>query len=302
MNTSTPAPCGPAQQATYIPNPQNVRVGYGWRLLAAGEIQTADDQFLVDGKWHPNWYTSIGMEVGTGAPHRRRIEPEPGYLAVGEHEATSPDGHERYICIHDADGAAWKDVDWPRLPILGWINLDTRGVLVTRPAAKAAPSLDDQIAATKRHLADLEAKQKERDEVKVGDWVVVTFEGPMAELQKGRVYRIRSRSSHGDYLFEGQTECLGTWNVRKATPAEVKAHLAAQEVTVTVNGTHYRAGFSTGVVVFGCAKIDNRLIRAAHELTQMGERLGNRTAGSVKIGAGEFTHEVLAKLVKQLKD
>lgn len=313
-STQTSVPegyCAAAQQGTYIPNPSKIRVGYGYRLLAQGERERKSDDFLCDGIWTPHVEWSEGVPVGPcHVPHRRKIEPEPGYEAVPENE--QPGTGARFMRFHCWWMSKWNDTT-SMCPPSKWGNRDYDGLLVTRPIRKT-DTLDAQIVRAREHLAALEQERKECDEIKVGDWVVFMYDGrdtihkTTAAHQNGIFHSawgslcfvldpppdmggLQSSSAHRIYL-------------RKATPAEIAAHLAAHEVRV--NG--YAAVFYPRYVQFGCARIDNRLIRSAYAFVRTarggmsyGNR-GNRTGDSVKIGAGVFDHDTLAKLVKQLKD
>ncbi len=62
------------------------------------------------------------------------------------------------------------------------------------------------------------------------------------------------------------------------------------------NGTSYTAASEGDFWVFGCAKIDKSLIRAAYELLNKSVA-GNRSATKVTIGAADFDKETLKALV-----
>ena len=64
------------------------------------------------------------------------------------------------------------------------------------------------------------------------------------------------------------------------------------------SGASYTAVNEGDFWVFGCAKIDKSLIRAAHELLEKNVA-GNRTASKVTIGAADFDKETLKRLVEQ---
>ena len=126
---------------------------------------------------------------------------------------------------------------------------------------------------------------------------------------EGNVYAERppscsltSQLSVAYQLNNARAEVVRLEKVVKQQEAE-EAAAKARQVTVTVDGQAYTAEYHPGYVQFGCAKIDNRLIRVAYELFTQGEvvrGLGNRHIEAVRIGRGEFTRDQLVVMVPQL--
>lgn len=154
-----------------------------------------------------------------------------------------------------------------------------------------------RLATPEERTAYYLGETKER-EIKVGDWVIGKRhdEVLMYPFVPSEVRNIGSGYCH----FERHGALL-TSSLRHATPAEIAAHLG---VSITVNGTTYKAEYHKGYVQFGCAKIDNRDISWCHYAFH-GYHSGpnpdaNRKIVSINIGAGVFTKDILDKLVPNL--
>ena len=77
---------------------------------------------------------------------------------------------------------------------------------------------------------------------------------------------------------------------------------AEKIVKITTSFGKYSSCYTKGKVLFGCAHIDNHIIREAFALTRCPMILGNRKVESVTIGLGVFTAEDLSKLTANLID
>lgn len=172
-------------------------------------------------------------------------------------------------------------------------------------------SLDADLQAARKKVAELESALKQRDKIKVGDYIVARSGVAWTQgVKAGDVAKVIGEYTL-DYSIYWRTDCAEPntmcWrkdSVYKATPAEVDAHLKAlaSDVRITVEGVTYRAEYLKGYVQFGCAKIDNHILLASSTLMhdRNGCGNGNRALTSVKIGKGDFTIDVLAKLVANL--
>lgn len=100
---------------------------------------------------------------------------------------------------------------------------------------------------------------------------------------------------------------------RKATVAEVDKHLKdiennkikENQVFITVDGGEYFSEYKKGYVQFGCAKIDNLIIRNCFLIftkTNNSMISGNRAIESIQIGKGSFTFAMIEKMYKNLID
>jgi len=175
--------------------------------------------------------------------------------------------------------------------------------------------LESELAATEKRLNELKERIRQKDEIKAGDWVVVK-EGKDGELVVGFIDKVLTL----DKTYLSLENSCGFWFInrfRKATPAEIEGHLKKLEkekeekekkesknVEVTVDGVVYRTEYKRGHVQFGCAKISNRVIRAANDLcfpsNPVPERY--RKVEAVQIGRGLFTREQLGRLAINLVD
>lgn len=181
--------------------------------------------------------------------------------------------------------------------------------------------LTTQVASLK---AELDRLRDAHRPIQAGDWVVcINGSPPLGGCDKtpvvlNHLYQVeRVRGSTG-YDLVGLPDDTHVWNpmrFRRATPTEVEEHqtkvateLASKQVTITVDGVDYVSDYRGGAVLFGCAKINNNLIRRAHELLQHapqmpvaeGDSWGNRNIEGVLIGKGLFLKADLAKLVSNL--
>lgn len=68
--------------------------------------------------------------------------------------------------------------------------------------------------------------------------------------------------------------------------------------SVIVAGVSYTAKFDKGCVRFGCATIENKLLRKAYELCQHSTTCAFTGVTHVKFGKGEFTKPLLEKIIK----
>ena len=251
-------------------HPDTKRVPANWFVLPVSAILREEDQFHDGDRWTETNYP--GTRAGRQSyPYIRPISADPGL-------------HNRMQAYAKGervpDGAA--------------------------PAATPPQDLDAALAAAKEQCALLEKQVKERDEIKVGDWVVRRAGDidplgskpvPQGPIQ---VSRIESYTFWFDLTNDG-------WfkeRFRKATLAEIAVHLEeARKVTITVEGTAYEAVYHEGFVQFGCARIDNGMIRAAADLTaRLAAPLGTRVVKAVQIGKGLFTEADLDKLALNLVD
>lgn len=188
--------------------------------------------------------------------------------------------------------------------------------------AKARTSVKDRLSAAMNRRAELDAEiarletaAKAEEEIKVGDWVVA-LENCGGAYHKDGLYLVKkSNSGLKGYVctvaddYGSTTNAWGKHKFRKATPAEISAHLARVEAEkkVTVHssdGGNYTAEYRRGYVQFGCAQISNDILRDVAQFVEdhRDVRLGNRRVESVLIGRGTFTHEILQRLVKNLLD
>lgn len=186
-------------------------------------------------------------------------------------------------------------------------------------------------AEVSAHLASQHAK--------VGDWVYcvenVTSNSLTSRVRRDDTYAVRAVGPKGYQLTrpEAGDTYWGFRSFRTPTPDELNRHLLALEtkaateavaakaaakavaemgaklVTITVDGVDYVSDYRGGAVLFGCAKINNDLIRRAHNLLHHAPQApvvwgtwGNRSIEGVLIGKGLFTKVDLAKLVSNLID
>ena len=162
------------------------------------------------------------------------------------------------------------------------------------------------------------AAKPEDTKVKQGDWAVCLANSGCKSFVKDGIYKIKDLSGNCLNLEKDEKgSSTNSWHksyFRKATSAEISAHLAAEsekerakskKVTVAgVAGVQYTSIYHPGYVQFGCAKISNGLIRdldvvLANPAIYVS---GNRFAESVTIGAATFTKEDIARLAANLID
>lgn len=166
--------------------------------------------------------------------------------------------------------------------------------------------------------AEVEARTG-ASQIKAGDWVVCLDDSlpnrGKERLTKGTLYKVEALGDANGYHLEGDPN--GSWRgsrFRKATAHEI-ATLQPVIKVKGAGGIEYLAAIQLGWVQFGCAAITNVQLRAAHALfmdaeptcahyTSLngGTLTGGRSFTKVWIGEGEFTWEVLEKLIPLLRD
>lgn len=167
---------------------------------------------------------------------------------------------------------------------------------------KPPPSLEDELAAARAKVKELEKKVKE-NEVKEGDWAVVVDtdwrlpdNGTIVQVEK-----VRPDPWHGKICDVSGVGSYSIHRFRKATPEEVAAHLAKDKIVeITVEGQVYKSEYFPGYVKFGCAEITNEVIGMANDLLRYSSRSDGRKVEAVQIGKGLFTAAMIEKLAKNL--
>lgn len=100
-------------------------------------------------------------------------------------------------------------------------------------------------------------------------------------------------------------------SLRYKMPVDWIDAVVKKPLSITVDGQTYTPTFKEGYVEFGCARIANNVIVAAHELCVKGSHTGpdathvldypNRSVTSIRIGKGDFSTELLKGLTDEIK-
>lgn len=205
---------------------------------------------------------------------------EPGYVYIETEE-----GRKRYAPKLKTD-EYWSDYQW--VIVAQWDDkLSSSNVY--RRKADPITILTSERDAARAKLDVAEKALKEATEVKAGDCAVAINVNDCAGLTLNNLYHIESVDDYWIVVEAndaGVRDSFGRNNgrFRRATPAEIEAHLKANPPIPPLPKLHDHEGqFVKGhpVVSYGCAQIGIALLRAIASVNPEGNFSGNRCVASI---------------------
>lgn len=240
----------------YIPNPDNVKVGYGYRLLDENEIRKAGDEIQGIADHECNWLKINNSSyfgktlnelykdivISKYYYYRRAIEIPEGYRLLDKSECPIDDNY-KYIVYHSglSSNGKWADYGlnghgdrtvWD-LYCSGDNHIDINGVAYIVPIENKIMKNDNvedlkkQLEAAKIAAENAKAEVEKLNEVikksefnfKVGDYVVHTSTHYLYKISK-------IRQDYNNLQMEGyETVWVPSQYHRKATNQEIEKYL-----------------------------------------------------------------------------
>lgn len=211
---------------------------------------------------------------------------EPGYIYIGTEE-----DRKRYAPKLKTD-EYWADYQW--VIVAQWDDKLSSSNIYRRKADPIAILTSERDTARAK-LDVAEKALKDATEVKAGDWAVAINVNACSSLTLNNLYHIESADDYWIVVEAndaGVRDPFGRSNgrFRRATPAEIEAHLKANPPIPPLPKLHGHEGsYIKGslTVVYGCAHIFVDHLRPILGTLSIGAISANRTIAAVISDKGE---------------